>query len=58
MPRFVVRGGFGSTIFMEGTGANLRLIINPFFQTSISYTGAPPTSLSNTSAYTIATFCA
>ena len=53
-PRFVVRGGFGSTVYMEGTGANLRLIINPPFQTSISYTGAPPTSLTNTGSFTTA----
>lgn len=53
-PRVVVRGGFGSTIYMEGTGANLRLIINPPFQTSISYTGAPPTSLTSTGAFTTA----
>jgi outer membrane receptor protein involved in Fe transport len=51
VPRFVLRGGFGSTIFMEGTGANLRLIINPPFQTSITWTGAPPTSLTNTGTY-------
>lgn len=54
VPRFVLRGGFGSTIYMEGTGANLRLIINPPFQTSINYTGAPPTSLTNTGSFTTA----
>ena len=53
-PRFVMRGGFGSTTYMEGTGANLRLIINPPFQTSINYTGAPPTSRTNTGAFTTA----
>lgn len=52
--RFVLRGGFGSTIFMEGTGANLRLIINPPFQTSINFTGAPPTSLTTTGNFTTA----
>ena len=54
IPRFVVRGGFGSTTFMEGTGANLRLIINPPFQTSINYTGAVPTSAANTGVYVMA----
>lgn len=52
--RFVLRGGIGSTIFMEGTGANLRLIINPPFQPSITYTGAAPASLSSTGAFTTA----
>ena len=54
VPRLVVRGGFGSTIYMEGTGANLRLIINPPFQPSITYTGAAPTGLTGTGAFTTA----
>lgn len=54
VPRFVVRGGFGSTIFLEGTGANLRLIINPPFQTSIDYTGSAPSSLANAGTFTTA----
>jgi hypothetical protein len=29
--KFVVRGGFGMTNFLEGTGANLRLTLNPPF---------------------------
>ena len=29
--RFVVRGGYGITNFLEGTGANLRLTLNPPF---------------------------
>jgi hypothetical protein len=33
--RFVVRGGYGITNFLEGTGANLRLTLNPpFFSNS------------------------
>ena len=52
--RVVVRGGFGSTTYMEGTGANLRLIINPPFQTSIDYTGVLPTSVANPGAFTTA----
>lgn len=43
MPKLVLRGGYGTTTYMEGTGANLRLTINPPFQTSISYSGAAPT---------------
>lgn len=43
VPRLVLRGGFGTTTYMEGTGANLRLTINPPFQTSISFTGTAPT---------------
>ena len=31
--RFVVRGGYGITNFMEGTGANYRLTLNPPFYT-------------------------
>lgn len=44
--RFVIRGGYGITSFMEGTGANLRLPLNPpfFFESDIAYpTGAPGT---------------
>lgn len=29
--RFVIRGGYGITNFLEGTGANLRLTLNPPF---------------------------
>ena len=32
-PRFVVRGGYGIQNYMEGTGANRRITINPPFQT-------------------------
>lgn len=43
-PRLVVRGGFGMTTYLEGTGANLRLTINPPFQTSLSYTSSAPSA--------------
>src|SRR5262249_40318645 len=35
----VVRGGYGISQFMEGTGANLRLPLNPpfFFESAVSY---------------------
>jgi hypothetical protein len=37
--RLVLRGGYGISQFMEGTGANLRLPLNPplFFESSVSY---------------------
>jgi hypothetical protein len=37
--RFVVRGGYGISQFMEGTGANLRLPLNPplFYESSVTY---------------------
>ena len=39
--RLVVRGGYGITQFMEGTGANLRLPLNPpfFFESAVAYDG-------------------
>ena len=57
MPRFgfeyqpyhklVVRGGYGITDDLEGTGANLRMTQNaPFFHT-FSYAPTPPTSTNN-----------
>ncbi len=36
-PRFVLRGGYGITNYLEGTGANLRLNFNPPFQPSYQY---------------------
>ena len=46
--RMVIRGGYGISQFMEGTGANLRLPLNPpfFYESSVSYdrtTGAGTT---------------
>ncbi len=43
---FVVRGGYGITSYLEGTGANLRLPLNPpfFFESNIDYAvGSPGT---------------
>lgn len=43
---FVIRGGYGITSYLEGTGANLRLPLNPpyFFESNVAYgTGAPGT---------------
>jgi hypothetical protein len=44
--RFVVRGGYGITTFMEGTGENLRPIINPPFETYYLATGSAPSATS------------
>ncbi|MGI4829826.1 MAG: carboxypeptidase regulatory-like domain-containing protein, partial [Janthinobacterium lividum] len=44
MPRFVVRGGYGITNYLEGTGANLRLNFNPPFQPSYTYQAIAPTA--------------
>ncbi|HEX6212474.1 MAG TPA: carboxypeptidase regulatory-like domain-containing protein, partial [Methylomirabilota bacterium] len=45
--RWVFRGGYGITQYMEGTGANLRLPLNPpfFFESQIDYdtTSGPST---------------
>lgn len=44
--RFVIRGGYGITSYMEGTGANLRLTLNPpfFFESDTQFaTGNPGT---------------
>ncbi len=44
--RFVMRGGYGITNFLEGTGANLRLNFNPPFQPSYSYQAVGPSATS------------
>lgn len=46
-PKFVLRGGYGITDFLEGTGANLRPTLNPPFFSQ--FVNAPATP-SNTSA--------
>ncbi len=46
-PRFVVRGGYGITNYLEGTGANLRLNFNPPFQPSYIYQGAVASATSS-----------
>ncbi|MGC1461143.1 MAG: carboxypeptidase regulatory-like domain-containing protein [Terracidiphilus sp.] len=42
MPRLVVRGGYGISSYLEGTGANLRLTQNPPFHTDFEETGIAP----------------
>jgi Carboxypeptidase regulatory-like domain len=44
MPRFVVRGGYGISSYLEGTGANLRLTQNPPFHTDFEQTGVNPST--------------
>lgn len=42
-PRWVVRGGYGITSYLEGMGANLRLTQNPPFHTDFEQQGLNPT---------------
>jgi hypothetical protein len=42
--KFVIRGGYGITNFLEGTGANLRLTLNPPFFVDASCTAPNPCS--------------
>ena len=42
LPKLVVRGGFGITKAMEGTGANLRLTYNAPFTNSLEANGTNP----------------
>ena len=42
MPRFVVRGGYGISSYLEGTGANLRLTQNPPFHKDFEQVGTSP----------------
>jgi len=44
MPRFVVRGGYGISSYLEGTGANLRLTQNPPFHSDFEQTGVNPST--------------
>ena len=42
----MVRGGYGITTFMEGTGVNLRPTINPPFEQTYSAVGSAPSATS------------
>jgi hypothetical protein len=42
-PRLVVRGGYGITSYLEGSGANLRLTQNPPFHNDFEQQGQNPT---------------
>lgn len=45
----VIRGGYGLTSYLEGTGANLRLPLNPpfFYESQVDYGTTTPGSLTN-----------
>src|SRR5207253_11369001 len=45
--RWVVRGAYGISQYMEGTGANLRLPLNPpfFFESAVNYGASAPGTL-------------
>ena len=47
-PRTVVRGGYGISSFLEGTGANLRLTQNPPFHKDFEQTATVPTGTAGT----------
>ena len=49
--RLVVRGGYGISSYLEGTGANLRLTQNPPFHSDFEQIGTSPTKGSDGSAY-------
>ena len=51
-PKFVVRGGYGITTYLEGTGANLRLTQNPPFHNDFDSIASVPTFNSMTGVYT------
>jgi hypothetical protein len=46
-PRFVLRGGYGITDDLEGTGINFRMSENAPFQSSFIASNAPPTPTSS-----------
>jgi hypothetical protein len=47
-PRLVLRGGYGITSYLEGSGANLRLTQNPPFHNDFEEQGQNPTGGSGT----------
>jgi Carboxypeptidase regulatory-like domain len=54
--RFVVRGGYGISSYLEGTGANLRLTQNPPFHTDFEQIGTSPSKGGDGSAYSPGVF--
>ena len=46
-PKMVIRGGYGISSYLEGTGANLRLTQNPPFHTDFEQIGVTPTKVEN-----------
>ncbi len=53
--RVVIRGGYGITNYLEGTGANLRLNFNPPFQPAYSYQAVAASSSSAGTPLTVQT---
>jgi hypothetical protein len=53
--RIVIRGGYGITNYLEGTGANLRLNFNPPFQPSYTYQATPASATSGGTPLTVQT---
>ena len=51
-PRWVIRGGYGITEYLEGMGANLRLTQNPPFHTDFEQKENVPTAGSGGTPYT------
>lgn len=45
--KLVVRGGFGMTAYLEGTGANLRLTYNPPYWNEVNGSSTAPTATSS-----------
>jgi hypothetical protein len=45
-PRIVIRGGYGTTVTLEGTGSSLRLTENPPFEHSFIAQAITPSSIS------------
>jgi hypothetical protein len=54
--RFVVRGGYGISSYLEGTGANLRLTQNPPFHTDFEQTGVSPSPAAGSAPYSAGVF--
>jgi len=48
MPRLVIRGGFGISSYLEGTGANLRLTQNPPYHTDFEEIATAPSYVNST----------
>ncbi len=51
MPRAVIRGGYGISSYLEGTGANLRLTQNPPFHTDFEQIAINPSAPTKSSGY-------
>jgi hypothetical protein len=52
-PRFVIRGGYGTTSFLEGNSTGERLVNNPPFSNAASLTAANPTVTSGGSPFAV-----